>query len=54
MSKKELCKRLEKIEEKELPEETIILKMWCPGGKTTRPNKGRFRIVPLNPEDAEL
>jgi hypothetical protein len=55
MSKKELSKRLEKIEEKLSPgpDETIVLKMWCPRGRTTHPNKGRIRIVPSNPEDAE-
>lgn len=54
MSKNELCKRLTKIEQKSSPEKTVILKMWCPEGKTLHSGSNRFRIEPSNPEDAEL
>jgi hypothetical protein len=54
MSKNELNKRLENLEIKKCPEKTIVLRMWCPGGKTTHINNDRLRIIPSNPEDAEL
>lgn len=57
MSKNELCKRLEKIESTN-PQPTghplVIIKMWCPEGKTVHTGSKCIRIEPSNPEDAEL
>jgi hypothetical protein len=54
MSKNELCKRLSTIERKSSPEKTVVLKMWCPEGKTLQSGSNRLRIEPSNPEDAKL
>jgi len=54
MSKNELCKRLEKIERKNSPDKTVVLKIWCPKGKTLQSGSNRLRIEPSNPEDALL
>ena len=55
MSKPGLVKRLEVLEQKKgVPDKIIVLKMWCPGGKTVHSNSRHIRIEPLNPEDAEL
>jgi hypothetical protein len=51
---KNMKKRIEGLEQKRCPDKTVVLKMWLPKGKTTRPNQGRVRIEPLNPEDAEI
>lgn len=54
MSKPSLVKRLEVLEQKNgVPNKVIVLKMWCPGGKTTHSNSGRLRIEPTNPVEKE-
>ena len=42
-----------KIHNAELNRPKMILRMWCPNGKTTHQNTGNIQIIPSNPEDAE-
>jgi hypothetical protein len=50
MSKNGLKKKLEVLEQKisPEPEKTVILRMWCPHGKTTLSDSRRLRIEPSN------
>ena len=55
MNKPGLVRRLKVLEQKKgISDKIIVLKMWCPDGKTTHSNTGRVRIEPSTPEDAKL
>jgi hypothetical protein len=52
MSLDERVKKIESVKRETPREPVLILRMWCPHGKTTHPNNGRIRIIPSNLEDA--